>query len=161
MNFFKYTALLSFLLCIGCTPDPLEGFEKDVGTKADTTVPKDDTGGGDGGGGNVASAEFIVIADMFRAKCALSVCHGMSATNGLKVVQSEQATDKEVFDAMLTETLSTDGDPFIVAGNSAGSNYLARMEQEPGATFMPIGGTKDQAEVDQVKAWIDGGAKFN
>ena len=161
MNLFKYTALLSFLLCIGCTPDPLEGFEKDAGTKVDTTVPTDDTGGNDGGG-DVASAEFIVIADMFRAKCALSVCHGGGANNGLKVVQSEQATDKEVYDAMLTETLSKDGDPFIVPGNSAGSNYLARMELEPdAAAFMPIGGMKDQAEVDQVKAWIDGGAKFN
>lgn len=161
MNLFKFLALSSMVFSLSCTPDPLEGFEADAGGgKTDTKVESDVTATDKGTG--EASAEFKFVADQFRLSCGQITCHGSRAGNGLKAVQSANSTDKEVFDALTTETLSTDGDPFILAGNAAGSNYIIRMEREPtDGGFMPIGGTKDQTELDKIKAWINDGATFN
>lgn len=166
MNLIKFLALSSIVFCFACTPDPLEGFEADGGTtkKTDTSVKTDTSTTDDmgGGGGDEASPEFMFVAEAFRMKCGQVTCHGASSNNGLKVVLGTDSTDREVFDAIMTTTLSVDGDPFIVAGNATASNYTIRMERDaadPG--FMPLGGTKEQADLDKINAWINAGAKFN
>ena len=161
MNLLKFLAVTSLVFTFACTPDPLKGFVTDMGeTKTDTKVEADvaeaDTGTGE------ASAEFTFVADHFRGKCGQASCHGASSNNGLKAVLGTDATDKEVFDAIMTKTLSVDGDPFIVPSNATASNYSIRMERETADVgFMPLGGTKDQTELDKINAWINDGATFN
>lgn len=159
MNLIKFIVLSSCVFIFSCTPDPLQGFD-----------PNSDNGGTDTGNSNQpdtpavtgpASAEFKLVAASFRNSCGQPSCHGSTANNGLKVVQIDP-TDKEVFDALMTDTLSTDGQRFITAMNPGASNYSIRMTRTSDENgFMPFGGQKNQTELDQVNAWITNGAKFN
>ncbi len=108
-----------------------------------------------------AGPEFIFVANLFRAQCAQGSCHGAQSNNGL-VSTGIDATDREVFEALTTQTRSVDGQLFVIAGDAGNSNLVDRMEREmANLGFMPLGGQKDQFNIDKIKEWINQGASFN
>ena len=98
-------------------------------------------GGGDGGGGGGDVTFQTVYDTVFSPKCG---CHdSANGTAGLSV----QAA------ANMVNVASSNDMPYITPGDRANSRIYVRMDDGQ----MPPGGT-DQANIDLVGTWIDGGA---
>ena len=97
------------------------------------------------------------IQTIFSASCALSNCHNASAQGGL-VLLAGQAYGQIVNVASFSEP----GFKRVLAGNANDSYIVIKLEgrQAIGAQ-MPLGGTLGATRIQNIKNWINKGAKNN
>ncbi len=89
------------------------------------------------------------IQPIFTANCAFVGCHGPNPPSGLNLTSYAELTK------------GGNGGPTFVAGDSANSLIIDRLEGRGGA-MMPLGAAALRADqIQDVKDWIDEGGKDN
>src|SRR5262245_15958838 len=87
------------------------------------------------------------VQPLLRAKCQM--CHGAGQQmSGLRLDQKAAAMAGGY------------SGPVIVAGNSASSKLIARVNGANGVARMPPGKPLDATEIDLLRRWIDSGATW-
>jgi hypothetical protein len=102
-----------------------------------------------------APAFAEVQTEVLNKSCAFSSCHGAAqGTGGLKL----DGTDADY--ERLVGVASSTGEPLVDPSNADGSYLVAKIEGAVGITgdVMPPGGALDDAALQLVRDWIDGGA---
>ncbi len=96
-----------------------------------------------------------VQADVLNKSCAFSSCHGAAqGTGGLKLDGTDADYDR------LVGVASSTGEPLVDPSHADGSYLVAKLEGADGIVgdVMPPGGALDDAALQLVRDWIDGGA---
>jgi len=97
------------------------------------------------------------IQPIFNGSCAASSCHGASVQAGLSIVQGQSYAN--LVNIGSTEDVSRKR---VLPGDAANSYIVIKLEgrQTVGAK-MPIGGSLDAVSLQNIKNWINKGAKNN
>ncbi|MEC9071078.1 MAG: c-type cytochrome domain-containing protein, partial [Myxococcota bacterium] len=123
-------------------------------TSGQDTSGQDTPGQGAPGqdGPEICGSFGMEIRGVLEAACVS--CHGEGLTLGGLDLSGAGAYDA------LVNGMSASGFPFVVPGDLAGSYLVAKLSQTPpdGATMPPPPNMLTQGEIDQVNAWILGGA---
>ena len=97
-----------------------------------------------------------------RAQC--NFCHGLppnQTSNGLLSMGSDQATAYAALMATSTST-ACGGKKYVVPGDPDSSLLVSKLSTPTCGNRMPLGGTELTADqLDQVRSWIEAGAKDN
>jgi hypothetical protein len=97
------------------------------------------------------------IQPIFSGSCAASSCHGASVQAGLSIVQGQSYAN--LVNIGSTEDVSRKR---VLPGDAANSYIVIKLEgrQTVGAK-MPLGGSLDAVSLQNIKNWINRGAKNN
>jgi hypothetical protein len=97
------------------------------------------------------------IQSIFTSSCTASSCHGASAQAGLSLIQGQSYVN--LVNASSTEDVSRKR---VLPGDAANSYIVIKLEgrQAVGAK-MPLGSSLDAASLQNIKNWVDKGAKSN
>ncbi len=97
------------------------------------------------------------IQSIFNNNCVSSGCHNAGASGGLVLLQGQSY-------ANLVNVASTQepGKTRVIPNDSANSYLVIKLEgRQTNGSRMPLGGTLDGNSIQNVKNWVDKGAKNN
>lgn len=155
-KFVWFAALCLILGTMACGPEEENG----SGTNGD--------GDGDGGSGDQSQQEddwnpqFIEIAEITHATCAIPACHGEPSGNtGLEFGGNGEAVELSTIQALFENHTSENGRDLVVPGDADSSDlYLVLVSDDPDE-FMPRGlNPLSDAQIALVRGWIDDGASY-
>ncbi|MGB7295849.1 MAG: hypothetical protein WBC70_09705 [Candidatus Aminicenantales bacterium] len=131
-------AVLAVLFSSGC------GGDSSTTTEPPPTVKEDPSFAAD-------------IQSIFNKNCVSSGCHNASASGGLVLLQGQAY-------ANLINVASTQepGKTRVIPNDAANSYIVIKLEgRQTNGSRMPLGGTLDANSIQNIKNWIDKGAKNN
>ncbi len=97
------------------------------------------------------------IQSIFSNRCISSGCHNSGAAGGMVLLQGQSY-------ANLVNVASTQepGKTRVIPGDSANSYIVIKLEgRQTNGSRMPLGGTLDTNSIQNIKNWVDKGAKNN
>jgi hypothetical protein len=97
------------------------------------------------------------IQSIFNNSCISSGCHNAGAAGGMVLLQGQSY-------ANLVNAASTQepGKTRVIPGDSANSYIVIKLEgRQTNGSRMPLGGTLNSNSIQNVKNWVDKGAKNN
>ena len=97
------------------------------------------------------------IQSIFTNRCISSGCHNAGAAGGLVLLQGQSY-------ANLVNVASTQeaGKTRVIPSDSANSYLVIKLEgRQTNGSRMPLGGTLDSNSIQNIKNWVDKGAKNN
>lgn len=133
-----FLAVMTFLLLSGCSSDSA------TNTTPPPTVKEDPSYAAD-------------IQSIFTNRCISSGCHNAGAAGGLVLLQGQSYSN-------LVNVASTQepGKTRVIPSDSANSYIVIKVEgRQTNGSRMPLGGTLDSNSIQNIKNWIDKGAKNN
>lgn len=133
-----FLAVLAVLSLSGC------GGDSPAATEPPPTVKEDPSFAAD-------------IQSVFSGRCISSGCHNAGAAGGLTLLQGQSY-------ASLVNVASTQepGKTRVIPGDAANSYIVIKLEgRQTSGGRMPLGGTLDSNSIQNIRNWIDKGAKNN
>jgi hypothetical protein len=97
------------------------------------------------------------IQSIFSSNCISSGCHNAGAAAGMVLLQGQSYSN-------LVNVASTQepGKTRVIPNDSTNSYIVIKLEgRQTNGSRMPLGGTLDSNSIQNIKNWIDKGAKNN
>ena len=97
------------------------------------------------------------IQSIFNSNCISSGCHNAGAAGGMVLLQGQSY-------ANLVNVASTQepGKTRVIPNDSTNSYIVIKLEgRQTSGNRMPLGGTLDSNSIQNIKNWVDKGAKDN
>lgn len=137
--------------------------------------PEEDTGSGtpgdgDGGSGDQSQQEeddwnpqFIEIAEITHATCAIPACHGEPSGNTpLEFGGNGDAVSLSTIQGIFESHTSENGRDLVVPGDAESSDLYQVLVSDDPDEFMPQGlDPLSDAQIALVRGWIDDGANYD
>ena len=133
-----FLVVTMFVLLSGCSSDSATNTTPPPAVKEDPSFAAD-------------------IQSIFSNRCISSGCHNAGAAGGLVLLQGQSF-------ANLVNVPATQeaGKTRVIPSDSANSYIVIKLEgRQTNGSRMPLGGTLDSNSIQNIKNWIDKGAKNN